>query len=196
MCRTLTKGFRHFGWRVTVCQRHTRQTWGESVNDWENLSWFQSWEPFWFLHVTVAKATLRPKCYYPKFERISSKLRSSSWTCTTIKPCIHRSLTLKLSFRYLVKFLAKLAQDSDINKMTPSNIAIVLGPNLLWAKAEGWECRTSTTCSANRWRCLNSRRPVALSFQNVGGDGSGYVGPCGCHHWTHNPARRLVLSRR
>ncbi|XP_063046717.1 rho GTPase-activating protein 17b isoform X2 [Engraulis encrasicolus] len=41
------------------------------------------------------------------------------------------------NFRYLIKFLSKLAQDSDINKMTPSNIAIVLGPNLLWAKTEG-----------------------------------------------------------
>ncbi|KAM4598447.1 rho GTPase-activating protein 17b isoform 3-T3 [Polymixia lowei] len=45
--------------------------------------------------------------------------------------------THKANLRYLVKFLAKLAQDSDINKMTPSNIAIVLGPNLLWAKTEG-----------------------------------------------------------
>ncbi|XP_023805201.1 rho GTPase-activating protein 17 isoform X2 [Oryzias latipes] len=41
------------------------------------------------------------------------------------------------NLRYLVKFLAKLAQDSEANKMTPSNIAIVLGPNLLWAKTEG-----------------------------------------------------------
>ncbi|XP_068764243.1 rho GTPase-activating protein 17 isoform X6 [Struthio camelus] len=41
------------------------------------------------------------------------------------------------NFRYLIKFLAKLAQNSDINKMTPSNVAIVLGPNLLWAKNEG-----------------------------------------------------------
>ncbi|XP_062388129.1 rho GTPase-activating protein 17b isoform X3 [Sardina pilchardus] len=41
------------------------------------------------------------------------------------------------NFKYLIKFLAKLAQDSDVNKMTPSNIAIVLGPNLLWAKTEG-----------------------------------------------------------
>ncbi|XP_050979903.1 rho GTPase-activating protein 17a isoform X2 [Labeo rohita] len=43
----------------------------------------------------------------------------------------------KANLRYLVKFLAKLAQESDVNKMTPSNIAIVLGPNLLWAKTEG-----------------------------------------------------------
>ncbi|XP_067318291.1 rho GTPase-activating protein 17-like isoform X2 [Anolis sagrei] len=41
------------------------------------------------------------------------------------------------NFRYLIKFLAKMAQSSDLNKMTPSNIAIVLGPNLLWAKTEG-----------------------------------------------------------
>ncbi|XP_033886588.2 rho GTPase-activating protein 17 isoform X4 [Acipenser ruthenus] len=43
----------------------------------------------------------------------------------------------KANFRYLIKFLAKLAQESAVNKMTPSNIAIVLGPNLLWAKNEG-----------------------------------------------------------
>lgn len=36
-----------------------------------------------------------------------------------------------------MKFLSKLAQDSEANKMTPSNIAIVLGPNLLWTKTEG-----------------------------------------------------------
>lgn len=44
---------------------------------------------------------------------------------------------LTSSCRYLVKFLARLAQDSEVNKMTPSNIAIVLGPNLLWTKTEG-----------------------------------------------------------
>ncbi|XP_061741221.1 rho GTPase-activating protein 17b isoform X2 [Nerophis ophidion] len=51
--------------------------------------------------------------------------------------CDRLPKTHKANFRYLVKFLAKLAQDSDANKMTPSNIAIVLGPNLLWAKTEG-----------------------------------------------------------
>uniref|UniRef100_A0A8C4SBK6 Rho GTPase-activating protein 17 n=1 Tax=Erpetoichthys calabaricus TaxID=27687 RepID=A0A8C4SBK6_ERPCA len=43
----------------------------------------------------------------------------------------------KANFRYLIKFLSKLAKESDVNKMTPSNISIVLGPNLLWAKNEG-----------------------------------------------------------
>lgn len=39
--------------------------------------------------------------------------------------------------RYLIKFLAKLTEYQDMNKMTPSNVAIVLGPNLLWPQAEG-----------------------------------------------------------
>ncbi|XP_060108558.1 rho GTPase-activating protein 44 isoform X5 [Heteronotia binoei] len=41
------------------------------------------------------------------------------------------------NLRYLIKFLAKLTEYQDANKMTPSNIAIVLGPNLLWPQAEG-----------------------------------------------------------
>ncbi|KAG9483422.1 hypothetical protein GDO78_009375 [Eleutherodactylus coqui] len=41
------------------------------------------------------------------------------------------------NLRYLIKFLAKLAEQQEVNKMTPSNIAIVLGPNLLWAQSEG-----------------------------------------------------------
>ncbi|XP_072276341.1 SH3 domain-binding protein 1 isoform X2 [Pyxicephalus adspersus] len=41
------------------------------------------------------------------------------------------------NLRYLIKFLAKLAEHQEVNKMTPSNIAIVLGPNLLWARCEG-----------------------------------------------------------
>lgn len=51
-------------------------------------------------------------------------------------PQIHtyHSLTLLLPHRYLIKFLAKLAEHQEVNKMTPSNIAIVLGPNLLWSE--------------------------------------------------------------
>ncbi|XP_061472471.1 rho GTPase-activating protein 44 isoform X7 [Rhineura floridana] len=41
------------------------------------------------------------------------------------------------NLRYLVKFLAHLTEYQDANKMTPSNIAIVLGPNLLWPQTEG-----------------------------------------------------------
>ncbi|XP_073698898.1 rho GTPase-activating protein 17b isoform X3 [Garra rufa] len=55
----------------------------------------------------------------------------------------------KTNFRYLVKFLAKLALESDINKMTASNIAIVLGPNLLWAKTEGSLAEMAATTSVH-----------------------------------------------
>ena len=34
---------------------------------------------------------------------------------------------------YLVKFLARLAESSEVNKMTAANLAIVIAPSLLWA---------------------------------------------------------------
>lgn len=40
------------------------------------------------------------------------------------------------SRRYLIKFLARLSEYQDANKMTPGNMAIVLGPNLLWTHTE------------------------------------------------------------
>ncbi|XP_035198465.1 rho GTPase-activating protein 44 isoform X2 [Oxyura jamaicensis] len=51
------------------------------------------------------------------------------------------------NIRYLIKFLAKLTEYQDINKMTPSNVAIVLGPNLLWPQAEGNITEMMTTVS-------------------------------------------------
>ncbi|XP_041818071.1 SH3 domain-binding protein 1 [Chelmon rostratus] len=41
------------------------------------------------------------------------------------------------NLRYLVQFLSLLSEQQSVNRMTPSNIAIVLGPNLLWPRAEG-----------------------------------------------------------
>uniref|UniRef100_A0A8C1VIG6 Rho GTPase-activating protein 17 n=1 Tax=Cyprinus carpio TaxID=7962 RepID=A0A8C1VIG6_CYPCA len=55
----------------------------------------------------------------------------------------------KSNFRYLVKFLAKLALESDVNKMTASNISIVLGPNLLWARTEGSLAEMAATTSVH-----------------------------------------------
>ncbi|XP_051529558.1 rho GTPase-activating protein 44-like isoform X2 [Myxocyprinus asiaticus] len=51
------------------------------------------------------------------------------------------------NFKYLIKFLAKLNEYQDYNKMTPGNIAIVLGPNLLWAHTEGNITEMMTTVS-------------------------------------------------
>ncbi|XP_017280898.1 rho GTPase-activating protein 44 isoform X1 [Kryptolebias marmoratus] len=51
------------------------------------------------------------------------------------------------NFRYLIKFLAKLSEYQDSNKMTPGNIAIVLGPNLLWTHTEPNMTEMMTTVS-------------------------------------------------
>ncbi|XP_036383434.1 rho GTPase-activating protein 44-like isoform X5 [Megalops cyprinoides] len=51
------------------------------------------------------------------------------------------------NFRYLIKFLAKLNEYQDANKMTAGNIAIVLGPNLLWTRTEGNITEMMTTVS-------------------------------------------------
>lgn len=51
-----------------------------------------------------------------------------------------------VNFRYLIKFLSKLVEKSDINKMTPSNIAIVVGPNLLWQEGDAG---ASMACSGS-----------------------------------------------
>ncbi|XP_068631616.1 rho GTPase-activating protein 44 [Battus philenor] len=40
------------------------------------------------------------------------------------------------NLRYLIKFLSALTQNQSTNKMTPSNLAIVIAPNLLWAANE------------------------------------------------------------
>ncbi|XP_071329287.1 rho GTPase-activating protein 44 isoform X4 [Trachinotus anak] len=51
------------------------------------------------------------------------------------------------NFRYLIKFLAKLSEYQDANKMTPGNMAIVLGPNLLWTHTEPNMTEMMTTLS-------------------------------------------------
>uniref|UniRef100_A0A3P9HS37 Rho GTPase-activating protein 44 n=1 Tax=Oryzias latipes TaxID=8090 RepID=A0A3P9HS37_ORYLA len=51
------------------------------------------------------------------------------------------------NFRYLIKFLAKLSDYQDSNKMTPGNVAIVLGPNLLWTHTEPNMTEMMTTVS-------------------------------------------------
>uniref|UniRef100_A0A8B9PQQ9 SH3 domain-binding protein 1 n=1 Tax=Apteryx owenii TaxID=8824 RepID=A0A8B9PQQ9_APTOW len=62
------------------------------------------------------------------FKDFDSRVQSLRDTCSRLPQENYNNL------RYLIKFLAKLAEHQEVNKMTPSNIAIVLGPNLLWAQ--------------------------------------------------------------
>ncbi|KFW87348.1 SH3 domain-binding protein 1, partial [Manacus vitellinus] len=59
---------------------------------------------------------------------VDSRVQSLRDTCSRLPQESYNNL------RYLIKFLAKLAEHQEVNKMTPSNIAIVLGPNLLWSQ--------------------------------------------------------------
>ncbi|CAM9979101.1 unnamed protein product [Bubo scandiacus] len=59
---------------------------------------------------------------------VDSRVQSLRDTCSHLPQESYNNL------RYLIKFLAKLAEHQEVNKMTPSNIAIVLGPNLLWSQ--------------------------------------------------------------
>ncbi|XP_032817012.2 rho GTPase-activating protein 17 isoform X5 [Petromyzon marinus] len=51
------------------------------------------------------------------------------------------------NLRYLVKFFSKLSEHQDENKMTASNMAIVLGPNMLWSPNEASMTDMMTTVS-------------------------------------------------
>ena len=69
------------------------------------------------------------------------------------------------NLRYLIKFFAKLAANSDVNKMTAQNIAIAISPSLIWqptpSTSDGNSSPNSTTlnqmsfgldmCSANQY---------------------------------------------
>lgn len=94
-----------------VCRTLTR---GCRLSGWFVISYQRTTKPTW---------GQRPFIWSSPTSASSSVVCSHAWVV--------------FSCRYLVKFLAKLAQDSELNKMTPSNIAIVLGPNLLWTKTEG-----------------------------------------------------------
>lgn len=50
------------------------------------------------------------------------------WTIVEKMPSLY-----KANLRYLITFLGKLSENSDVNKMSASNIAIVIAPNLIWS---------------------------------------------------------------
>ncbi|KAM6437171.1 SH3 domain-binding protein 1 [Liasis olivaceus] len=85
------------------------------------------------------------KCYLRElpqplmtFELYDDWLRAASAKESEIRleylkdACNHLPKDNYNNLRYLIRFLAKLAEQQEVNKMSPSNIAIVLGPNLLW----------------------------------------------------------------
>uniref|UniRef100_A0A8C1VKB7 Rho GTPase activating protein 17b n=1 Tax=Cyprinus carpio TaxID=7962 RepID=A0A8C1VKB7_CYPCA len=103
-------------------------------------------------HAVQLKPFMRFLCHISVFLLFSlvcsvsdpDKRLQALWVVCDMLPKANKS-----NFRYLVKFLAKLALESDVNKMTASNISIVLGPNLLWARTEGSLAEMAATTSVH-----------------------------------------------
>ncbi|XP_078041211.1 rho GTPase-activating protein 44 isoform X3 [Augochlora pura] len=53
------------------------------------------------------------------------------------------------NLRFLIKFLAVLTKNQDINKMSPQNIAIVIAPNLIWSPEEDVNTMVMNMSAAN-----------------------------------------------
>lgn len=92
---------------------------------------------------SVLKCYLRelpePILTYRLYENfmIASRLPSEQARLNALWEAIH--LLPEANFhnlRYFIKFLSTLTQNQSTNKMTPSNLAIVIAPNLLWAADE------------------------------------------------------------
>uniref|UniRef100_A0A3P8P4J5 Rho GTPase activating protein 1 n=1 Tax=Astatotilapia calliptera TaxID=8154 RepID=A0A3P8P4J5_ASTCA len=63
-----------------------------------------------------------------------------NFACNEIQVTVMKTLVESLpeenyaSLRYLITFLAQVSANSEVNKMTNSNLAVVFGPNLLWGR--------------------------------------------------------------
>lgn len=123
------------------------------------------------------------------------------WDCVSslsfVEKCVWGCLSLT---RYLVQFLSLLSEQQAINKMTPSNIAIVLGPNLLWPRAEG--CRSCpSTHVTNSWLSLSYEESPHVLFSLFQGNGVirhgvSFFGP-GCdRHWASYSVQLHSVSWR
>ncbi|XP_076299365.1 rho GTPase-activating protein 44 isoform X3 [Lasioglossum baleicum] len=53
------------------------------------------------------------------------------------------------NLRFLIKFLAVLTKNQDMNKMSPQNIAIVIAPNLIWSPQEDANTMVMNMSTAN-----------------------------------------------
>lgn len=74
------------------------------------------------------------------FDLYDEIIQFSGWTTEEKSRNVKQMLREKLPvanyelFKYLIEFLVKVMECEDLNKMTSSNLAIVFGPNLVWAR--------------------------------------------------------------
>uniref|UniRef100_A0A671YCR3 Rho GTPase activating protein 1 n=1 Tax=Sparus aurata TaxID=8175 RepID=A0A671YCR3_SPAAU len=92
------------------------------------------------LAAVILKTFLRelpePLLTYQLYNDIVNFASVSSDSQATIMKTLVESLPEEnyASLRYLITFLAQVSANSEVNKMTNSNLAVVFGPNLLWGR--------------------------------------------------------------
>ncbi|XP_063380801.1 rho GTPase-activating protein 44-like [Cydia fagiglandana] len=110
------------------------------------------------MHVvaSVLKSYLRelpePLLTYRLYEHFLAASRQPAETArlNTLWEAIHLLPEANLNnLRYLIKFLSALTQNQATNKMTPSNLAIVIAPNLLWGPHENSAFDMNVTTAVN-----------------------------------------------
>ncbi|XP_011150034.1 rho GTPase-activating protein 44 isoform X2 [Harpegnathos saltator] len=73
---------------------------------------------------------------YPEW-MAAAKLAHSDTRLRALWEVLHKLPPANLeNLRFLIKFLAVLTKNQDVNKMSPQNIAIVIAPNLIWSPQE------------------------------------------------------------
>ncbi|XP_033115007.1 rho GTPase-activating protein 17-like isoform X2 [Anneissia japonica] len=73
----------------------------------------------------------------------SDRRLQSLWTVANKLPSYNNK-----NFRYLIKFLKKVSEHSEVNKMSTSNLALVIAPNILWSEKERGVSVTSTAMAS------------------------------------------------
>ncbi|XP_028256186.1 rho GTPase-activating protein 1-like [Parambassis ranga] len=92
------------------------------------------------LAAVILKTFLRelpePLLTYQLYNDIFNLASVSSDSQVTVMKTLVESLSEEnyASLRYLITFLAQVSANSEVNKMTNSNLAVVFGPNLLWGR--------------------------------------------------------------
>ncbi|CAK9815978.1 Rho GTPase-activating protein 44 [Anthophora plagiata] len=86
---------------------------------------------------------------YPEW-MAAAKITQSEIRLRALWEVLHKLPQANLeNLRFLIKFLAVLTKNQDVNKMSPQNIAIVIAPNLIWSPQEDVNTMVMNMSTAN-----------------------------------------------
>ncbi|XP_060816336.1 rho GTPase-activating protein 44-like isoform X3 [Bombus pascuorum] len=86
---------------------------------------------------------------YPEW-MAAAKITQNETRLRALWEVLHKLPAVNLeNLRFLIKFLAVLTKNQDVNKMSPQNIAIVIAPNLIWSPQEDANTMVMNMSTAN-----------------------------------------------